>query len=49
MQKTFAKFAENEVKDYRIGFRSRPEMNHVEEHILELVARLFPEVFQATG
>jgi DNA mismatch repair protein MutS len=47
VQKTFAKFAENEVKDYRIGFRSQPEMNHVEEHILELVARLFPEVFQA--
>ena len=47
VQQTFAKFAENEVKDYRIGFRSWPEMNHVEEHILELVARLFPDVFQA--
>jgi DNA mismatch repair protein MutS len=47
VQKTFAKFAENEVKDYRIGFRSWPEMNHVEEHILELVARLFPDVFRA--
>jgi DNA mismatch repair protein MutS len=47
VRKTFAKFAENAVKDYRVGFRSWPEMNHVEEHILELVARLFPEVFQA--
>jgi len=44
---TFATFAEHAVKDYRIGFRSFPEMNHVEERILELVARLFPEVFQA--
>ena len=47
VQQTFAKFAEDEAKDYRIGFRSWPEMNHVEEHILELVARLFPQVFQA--
>jgi DNA mismatch repair protein MutS len=47
VRKTFAKFAENEAKDYRIGFRNWLEMNHVEEHILELVARLFPEVFQA--
>jgi len=47
VQRTFAKFAENAVKDYRAGFRDWPEMNHVEEHILELVARLFPDVFQA--
>jgi DNA mismatch repair protein MutS len=47
VQKTFAKFAENAVKDYQAGFRNWPEMNHVEEHILNLVARLFPEVFQA--
>jgi len=47
VQQTFAKFAENAAKDYRIGFRNWPEMNHVEERILDLVARLFPEVFQA--
>ena len=47
VEQTFATFAEHAVKDYRIGFRSFPEMNHVEERILELVARLFPEVFQA--
>jgi hypothetical protein len=46
VQKTFAKFAENEVRDYRIGFRNWPEMNHVEERILNLAARLFPEAFQ---
>jgi DNA mismatch repair protein MutS len=47
VQQTFAKFAESAVKDYRVGFRSWPDMNHVEERILEFVARLFPEVFQA--
>jgi DNA mismatch repair protein MutS len=47
VEQTFAKFAGNAAKDYRTGFRSWPEMNHVEEHILELVARLFPDVFQA--
>jgi DNA mismatch repair protein MutS len=47
VEQAFAKFAENAAKDYRTGFRSWPEMNHVEEYILELVARLFPDVFQA--
>jgi DNA mismatch repair protein MutS len=47
VQNTFAKFAGNTAKDYRIGFRSWPEMNHVEEQILNLVARLIPEAFQA--
>jgi DNA mismatch repair protein MutS len=44
---TFAKFAERTVKDYRVGFRGRAEMDHVEARILDLVARLYPEVFQA--
>jgi len=47
VQKTFARFAENEANDYRIGFRSFPDMNHVEERIADRVARLFPAVFQA--
>jgi DNA mismatch repair protein MutS len=47
VQETFAKFAENAPKDYRIGFRNWPDMNHVEEHILDLAARLFPEAFGA--
>jgi DNA mismatch repair protein MutS len=47
VQRTFAKFAENSVKNYRVGFRSWAEMDHVEAHILDLVARLYPEVFQA--
>ena len=47
VQETFAKFAESEGKDYRSGFRDWPEMDHVEERILNLAARLFPEAFQA--
>jgi DNA mismatch repair ATPase MutS len=47
VRRTFAKFAERAVKDYRVGFRSGPEMDHVEARILDLVARLYPEVFQA--
>ena len=47
MQRTFAKFAENAVKDYRAGFRNWAEMDHVEARILELVARLCPGEFQA--
>jgi len=43
VQETFAKFAENAVKDYRAGFRDWPDMNHVEEHILDLEAQLFPQ------
>jgi DNA mismatch repair protein MutS len=47
VQQTFAKFAENPVKDHRVGFRDWPDMGHVEVRILRLVARLFPGVFQA--
>jgi DNA mismatch repair protein MutS len=47
VQRTFAKFAERAVTDYRVGFRDSPEMNHVEERILYLVAKLYPDVFAA--
>lgn len=47
VQHTFAKFAENPVKDYRIGLTDWPEMNHVEERILVSAARLFPGAFRA--
>jgi DNA mismatch repair protein MutS len=42
---TFAKFARGTVKDYRVGFNRPPDMNHVEERILGLVARLYPDEF----
>jgi len=44
---TFAKFARGAVRNYRVGFRSSPDMDHVEERILALVARLYPDVFAA--
>jgi DNA mismatch repair protein MutS len=42
---TFDRFKQGEVKDYRFDFRDWPEMNHVEAAILDMVARLYPEVF----
>ncbi len=45
VQRTFAKFAQRAVKDYRAGFRNVVDMNHVEERILDLVAKLYPDVF----
>jgi DNA mismatch repair protein MutS len=47
VEKTFAKFERGAVKDYRVAFRDGPDMNHVEARILDLVARLYPEVYQA--
>jgi hypothetical protein len=41
----FEKFKEGAEKDYRVEFRDDPEMNHIEEGILDLVARLFDDVF----
>jgi len=43
---TFDKFKQGAVKDYLLKFRSYAEMNHVEAQVLELVARLYPEVFE---
>ena len=45
VERTFAKFKQGAVRDYRVRFRERPEMNHVEAKILDLVAKLHPEVF----
>ncbi len=42
---TFAKFQQGAVKDYRVKFSTRPDMDHVEAHILDLVARLYPDLF----
>ena len=44
---TFAKFAREAVKDYRVAFRSPVDLNHLEERILGLVARLYPDEFGA--
>jgi DNA mismatch repair protein MutS len=45
IQRTFARFRQGKVKDYSVTFSSWPDMNHVEAHILDLVARLLPEPF----
>ncbi len=47
VEATFRKFKQGEVKSRRVTFPSWPEMNHVEAAILERVARLYPDVFQA--
>jgi len=45
VEKTFEKFKQGAVKDYRLQYRTDAGMNHVEAKILELVAQLFPEIF----
>lgn len=47
VEDTFAKFAQGEVKDYRVKFRTTDNMNHVEAKILEFVAKLHPQIFSA--
>jgi len=45
VEQTFAKFKQGAVKDYRVKLRAGLDMNHVEAGILNLVARLYPDVF----
>jgi DNA mismatch repair protein MutS len=45
--KTFERFKQGAVKDYRLNYRTWPGMNHVGAQILQLVARLFPDEFSA--
>lgn len=47
VEQTFAKFKQGAVKDYRVQFSDRPDMNHVEAQILDLVAKLYPDIFAA--
>jgi DNA mismatch repair ATPase MutS len=42
---TFEKFKQGAAKEYPFTFPSGPDMNHVEAAILELVAKLHPEIF----
>ncbi len=43
--KTFERFAQGAVRDYRVHYRTWPGMNHVTAQILDLAARLFPAEF----
>jgi hypothetical protein len=45
VSQTFEKFRREAVKDYTTNFPGVVEMNHVEANILELVAKLYPEIF----
>jgi len=46
VEETFAKFKQGAVKDYRVNFLAGPaDMNHVEAAVLDLVARLYPDIF----
>jgi DNA mismatch repair protein MutS len=42
---TFERFATEARDDYHVPFKNYPDMNHVEEQILECVAKLYPETF----
>lgn len=45
VQRTFQKFRQGAVKDYRVDFSKSSGMNHIEAVILGFVARLNPEIF----
>lgn len=42
---TFTRFRQGEVKGYRFRYDRDPRLNHVEEQILDLIAKLNPEPF----
>jgi DNA mismatch repair protein MutS len=47
IEAVFERFHQGAVRDYLLTFRDLPDSNHVEVEISELVAKLFPEVFEA--
>jgi DNA mismatch repair ATPase MutS len=47
VEKTFAKFRQGSVKDYRVKLSTTTGLNHVETRILERVAQLYPASFRA--
>ena len=45
VEATFRKFKQGAVKNYEVKFPNRPDMNHIEEKVLDFVARLYPDLF----
>jgi len=45
VEQTFEKFKQGAVKDYRVEFSASRQMNHIEAQILDLVAKLYPDIF----
>jgi DNA mismatch repair ATPase MutS len=45
VEKTFEKFKQGAIEDYRVKFFDEPDMNHVEAAVLDLVAQLYRELF----
>ncbi len=45
VEETFAKFKQGAPKDYRVKITDYIDMNHIEAQILDLVAKLYPDVF----
>ena len=46
VERTFEKFKQGEVKNYRIDLVVSSGMNHVTAQILDCVARLYPDIFK---
>ncbi|HTX54094.1 MAG TPA: hypothetical protein VMD08_11825 [Candidatus Baltobacteraceae bacterium] len=45
VEETFAKFKRGAVKDYRVKYAASTDMNGVEASILDLLAKLYPDIF----
>ena len=45
VEATFEKFKQGEAKNYLVDYNDVVDMNHIEAQILELVARLHPDLF----
>ncbi len=46
VEQTFEKFKQGVVKNYTVKFSDPPDMNHIEEKVLDFVALLYPDEFR---